>query len=68
MKFSRMTDTDGRDVWIAGAWVQVVRHPIGDEYKIKDLGSVIVLGSYKFQVQESPEAAVALLSEGNSAD
>lgn len=67
MKFARMTDIDGRDVWIAGDWVQIIRHPIGDEYKIKDLGAIIILGSYKFQVQESPDAAVALFTEGNSA-
>jgi hypothetical protein len=60
VKFIRLTDTFGRDVWIFAQWVTRVTYPIAGQ-QAQAARAVVWMGTNQQAVIETPEAVVKMI-------
>jgi hypothetical protein len=62
MKFVRLTDPDGRELWISPRWVTKVRPPIMGRHP-QNANALVVMGTIEQAVTESVGRVIKILEE-----
>jgi hypothetical protein len=62
MKFVKLTDPDGRELWISPHWVTKVRPPIMGRHP-QNAKALVVMGTIEQAVIESVSIVVKILEE-----
>ena len=65
MKFVKLTDPDGRELWIAPRWVTKVRQPIPGRHP-QNANALVVMGSIEQSVIETVQQVLKILEEAPS--